>query len=156
MQPTLIRFLKTGELGPLNCGLFREDVRQFLGDPPYWDGREAFSERWWYEALCVDFSDDHRVIGYGLGFNPGQRIPDGLGDMAGRHYLEITMEEIREVLNLNAIPFEVGKGADSLRTAAGVWILGWRGKLMNILYECPGLNRVTWLDERMRRPQTRD
>lgn len=154
MQGALIRFMKTGELGPLSCGLFREDVRRLLGDPLGWDGREALARDWRYEALSVDFDEDHRVIGYGLGFLFGQRLPDCLDDLAGRHYVDTTMEEVRQVLKAHGIAFEEGRSACQLRTAGGVWIneAGKDGKLMSMVYACPGPSRLSWFDERWRRP----
>jgi len=157
MQTILVRFLKTGELGLLKCGLFREDVRRILGNPLAWDGREAFAPDWRYDALRVDFYEDHRVSGYGLGFHPGQRIPDGLGDMEGRHYMEITMTEVRETLDFHAIPYEVGKNDSKLRTAAGVWIFAAQnGNLRNLLYDCPGNGWADeqWAAELLRRPKS--
>lgn len=155
MQAILLRFLQTGELGPLNCNLFREDVRRLLGEPSQWDGRETFSKAWRYDALGVNFGEDHRVIGYGLGFNPGQRIPDGLGDLEGRRYVEMTMPDVHDALRVHAILVEEGNWAGNLRTTAGVWINeGRNGNLMSIVYACPGPDGVSWLDECFRRPKS--
>jgi hypothetical protein len=147
MRRALIHFLRTGELGPLNRTLCREDVRRLLGDPLQWDGREALSTNWRYEGLTVDFDEDHRVAGYGLGFHPSQRIPSCVDSLEGGPYIDISMEEVRVVLKREAICFEEGQWSGNLRTKAGVWINeGNNGKIMSMVYACPGSDGLSVLD----------
>ena len=135
VRNVILQFFKTGELGPVNCSLSREEVRRLFGDPCQWDGREACSYYWQYEALTVYFDEAHRVVGYGLGFWPDRPIPSALNTLAGDRYLELTMHEVRVLLISSSIPFEETADRSALRTGSDVMVnKGLEGRVMSIIY----------------------
>lgn len=154
MNQVLLRFLRTGELGPLKCGLAREEVRRLLGDPQSWDGRESQAADWRYDFLSVYF-EEHCVIGYGLAFELGRPFPaciDGLAWVS----LPMPMQQVRDALNSAKILFECSRSNKKrdIRTEGGVWVFrDPEDNVMNMVFACPGPNSLQWLDEYHRAPQ---
>ena len=61
IKTSMLDFARTGRMGPIHCGLPREDLRKLLGDPPNWAAPASSASRakiWRYGDVEFHFSKD--------------------------------------------------------------------------------------------------
>ena len=154
LNATLMFFLKTGRLGPLKCGLTREEVRRQLGDPQSYDGKESAALNWRYDPLIVYF-EEHQVIGYGVAFHAGHPLPTCIDGLANPAYFEMPMRELLSQLTSAGVAFERCNNGEPIRTVGGVLIFSnTEDILSNMVFTCPGEHHMRKFDASYRKSST--
>ena len=77
IKASMLDFARTGCLGPIHCGLTREDLRGLLGDPPSWGlaGSRSRATIWRYGDVEFHFHDNAHNIW--LIFSDHDHLADG-------------------------------------------------------------------------------
>lgn len=77
IKTSMLDFARTGRIGPIHCGLPREDLRKLLGDPPNWglaSSPAAQAQIWRYGNVEFHFNDLENVY---LIFSDHDHLTDG-------------------------------------------------------------------------------
>jgi len=77
IKASMLDFARTGRMGPIHCGLPREDLRKLLGDPPNWAAPASSASRaklWRYGDVEFHFFDLQNV---GMIFSDHDNLADG-------------------------------------------------------------------------------
>ena len=149
MPLELEKFLLTGQIEGIWCGMSREDVLNRFGEPPQkviFDKCHGFfkEERFFYDALTFFFQNE-AVSLYGLWMEDNERIPTFL-EPTGYFPLggKVPMADFLNYLKAENIPFRdrQSEESDMHRTfTKGEVAIGGYTHVLSLVVPCPGTER---------------
>lgn len=143
------QFVATGQLGPIKCGITKQNAEQCLGRPEVIKDYPDDKSVWCYWPAELRFSQEI-IDAFSLGFEWWNgNLPDWLRSEGRFPAKGTNMATIRSFLKESSISFEVGRDGKMLRTSAGVWILPTpEDTMMTASKECGG--SWSFFDEQFR------
>ena len=154
VMPSLVEFLKTGQLGKLHCGMSKDEVRELLGEP------EAVSPQgnpqiWKYGSLELTFyrsseAESPWLVSIVIHFHSHPiNLPGFQGLASWWPTGETTFEEFRDFLVHSAIRVDGGVASgphQHLVLASGIRVTFDEGRLYSVGYTLrrePELKQIT-------------